>query len=76
MCIPLSTKNLDFLEKDSSEKRGDHHGGKGSRERNAGYRGACLALERQLADSRSFVHAESPPFFPSATGKIQRNESR
>nr|DAY49034.1 MAG TPA: hypothetical protein [Caudoviricetes sp.] len=63
MYIPLSTKNLDFLEKDSSEKRGDHHGGKGSRKRNAGYRGACLALERQLADSRSFVHAEFPPPF-------------
>jgi hypothetical protein len=61
--FPVNKKNPHFLEKDSSEKRGDHHGGKGSRKRNAGYRGACLALERQLADSRSFVHAEFPPPF-------------
>lgn len=71
----MSTKIRIFLENNPCEKRGDHHGGKGGRERDAGYHGACLALERNFTDGGTFIHGEFS-LFPSAIGKIQRNESR
>lgn len=62
MFIPLSTKNLDFLEKDSSEKGEGYHDRKDNHERDAGNYGARVAFERKLDNGRTFIHGEFSPF--------------